>query len=290
MSCVIARDQGITVLRFAGKLLYHQCLIFIPSLGLIRGVGEGVWSPEVGLICVVAESDTHCWNNHVIMWSWKFQCVSLIFFLHFLSYLLMDEAYTWCIVVCSNKISSICFSSGIVCCSNGLQSLLPADSIIFNCFFIFIFILYVFWRAYLAILVCGARFWCHTCNSFYCELWRGGLFVVVWKFGSKPWFKLNFCWTGPTWCQHPSRWLWRWMFLCPSKQHVTAFWAISLSTCYLWQCHPHSGTPLLLCLGPLLPTRFLLCISCMISDSHHSPVLHPTFQWLLVACHGVLSP
>ena len=60
MSCVIARDQGITVLRFAGKLLYHQCLIFIPSLGLIRGVGEGVWSPEVGLICGVAESDTHC--------------------------------------------------------------------------------------------------------------------------------------------------------------------------------------------------------------------------------------
>ena len=34
--------------------------------------------------------------------------------------------------------SSICFSIGIVCCSNNLQSLLPADSIIFDCFCFFV--------------------------------------------------------------------------------------------------------------------------------------------------------
>ena len=60
MSCVIARDRGIAALRYFGDLSYHQCSIFIPSLGPIRGVGEGVQSPEVGLICGVAESDARC--------------------------------------------------------------------------------------------------------------------------------------------------------------------------------------------------------------------------------------
>jgi hypothetical protein len=41
MSCVIAGDRGIAALQFAGDLSYHQCSIFLPSLGPIRAVGGG---------------------------------------------------------------------------------------------------------------------------------------------------------------------------------------------------------------------------------------------------------
>ena len=48
MSCVIAGDRGIVALRFAGDLSYHQCSIFLPSLGPIRAVGGGERSLCVG--------------------------------------------------------------------------------------------------------------------------------------------------------------------------------------------------------------------------------------------------
>ena len=104
--------------------------------------------------------------------------------------------------------SSICFSIGIVCCSNGLQSLLPADSTIFDfsfsCFVLFLLFsggpiwpymfvvpdfsatlvtpsIWVMGRgggAYLAIHICGAGFQCHTCNPFYVG-YRGG---AIWPY------------------------------------------------------------------------------------------------------------
>ena len=37
------------MLRFAGDPLYHQCSIFLPSLGPIRAVGGGERSLCVGL-------------------------------------------------------------------------------------------------------------------------------------------------------------------------------------------------------------------------------------------------
>ena len=48
MSCVIAGDRGIAALRFAGDLSYHQCSIFLLSLGPIRAVGGGERSLCVG--------------------------------------------------------------------------------------------------------------------------------------------------------------------------------------------------------------------------------------------------
>ena len=45
---MIARDRGIAALQFAGDLLYHQCSIFLPSLGPIQAVGRGERSQCVG--------------------------------------------------------------------------------------------------------------------------------------------------------------------------------------------------------------------------------------------------
>ena len=66
MSCVIAGDRGIAALRFAGDLSYHQCSIFLPSLGLIRAVGGGERSLCVGswMGCVAEVAEPRASPRH----------------------------------------------------------------------------------------------------------------------------------------------------------------------------------------------------------------------------------
>ena len=47
--------------------------------------------------------------------------------------------------------------------------------------FLFCFVFVIFWRAYLAVHVCGARFQCHTCNSIYLG-YRGGGGGPIWLY------------------------------------------------------------------------------------------------------------
>ena len=66
MSCVIAGDRGIAALRFAGDLSYHQCSIFLPSLGPIRAVGGGERSQCVGswMGCVAEVAEPRASPRH----------------------------------------------------------------------------------------------------------------------------------------------------------------------------------------------------------------------------------
>ena len=66
MSCVIAGDQGIAALRFTGDLWYHQCSIFLPSLGPIRAVSRGERSLCVGswMGCVAEVAEPRASPRH----------------------------------------------------------------------------------------------------------------------------------------------------------------------------------------------------------------------------------
>ena len=66
MSCVIAGDRGIAALRFAGDLSYHQCSIFLPSLGPIQAVGGGERSLCVGswMGCVAEVAEPRASPRH----------------------------------------------------------------------------------------------------------------------------------------------------------------------------------------------------------------------------------